>query len=210
MRIFVIARRFFPEQYKSTRRSGSGLAGGYAVLFSRLRRGRAGRRSGWHGNGGPTFPEDAATGDYEHRATAGAAAQDSRSHYGRPLRRLSNRSAHGRGPVLQIRIPFTRALAGEDLLQIWRFQHRHHARQQSLCAHVPHRQSGVRDQSSDLAGRRNQIRRHHSARMHQLRARGHQRICQLQRLHLPLIHAGQSPRSGAAAQMHRASGRIEI
>ena len=76
--------------------------------------------------------------------------------------------------------------------------------------HVPHGQAGVRGQPVDLDRGRGQVRRHHPAGLHQLRALGHQRVRQLRRLHPALLHPVQPPRLRHAAQVHRAAGRVQV
>ena len=54
------------------------------------------------------------------------------------------------------------------------------------------------------------VRRHHPARLHQLRALGHQRVRQLLRIHPRHLHPVQPPGHLAAEEVHRTPRRVQI
>ena len=110
----------------------------------------------------------------------------------------------------KVSYPMEGCCAHTHVLPLRRRLHRHHERHQPLGERLPQREPGVRGQPEHLDGGRDQVRRHHPARLHQLRALGHKRVVQLRRLHPAQLHAAQPPRVHHAAQVHRALGREQV
>ena len=81
-----------------------------------------------------------------------------------------------RAPVRQVHLSGARPCAGEDALQVRRLDVRHHEQHQPPCADVPVAESRIRRQPVDLVRGRGEIRRRVLARLHQFRARRHQRM----------------------------------
>ncbi len=67
-----------------------------------------------------------------------------------------------------------------------------------------------RGQPVHLDGGRGQVRRHHPAGLHQLRALGHQRVRQLLGLHPGQPHPDQPPRDRLPEEVHRAARREQV
>ena len=144
------------------------------------------------------------------RAAAGAAIVDSRGDHGRQVRGLSDRPAQSiEGQFFKFGYP----APGHSPVKIYyKYGGSHFGTMNNTNRYVRmyrSRQSGVRRQPVDLVRGRGQVRRHHPAGLHQLRALGHQRIGKLRRLRPSRLHAVQPPRHRLAAQVHRAARRIE-
>ena len=123
---------------------------------------------------------------------------------------VSHRLQDHRGPVPGFRLPGPRLLACQDVLQVRRLPHRHHVRHEPLRQGVPVREPGIRREPVHLVRGGGEVRGHPAPGLHQLRALGHQRVRQLRRLHPAQLQPVQPPGRGAAAQVHRAPGRIQV
>ena len=112
-----------------------------------------------------------------------------------------------REPATEVRVSGAGLSPHPHVLAVWRFLLRNHDSDQSLCEGLPEPEAGIRGESAHLVGRRGQVRRHRPAGLHQLRALGHQRVCQLLGLHPRCLHADQQPGHQPADEVHRAAGQ---
>ncbi len=134
----------------------------------------------------------------------GHAARDRRV-AGQGLLRLPYRE-----PVPEVRVPGPGLSPGGDVLPVRRLVLRHHDRDQPLRDRLSRGQDPVRSQPGHLVRRRDQVRRHHPAGLHQLRALGHQRGGQLLGLHRRFVPVHEPPGDHPAAEVHRAAGRVQV
>ncbi len=215
-------QRVGPHHDRSGRHAGPGQAGHqhmvddagrslrHHVLVPRLQRGRHLRRPDHRERLSPGQPSVAQWGPSRepaalHRRPDGLSPPDPRGHdaraprvAGQGLLRLVHRVA-----VPEVRVSRARVFARGHVLQVRRLLHRHHDRDQPLCEGLSRRQDPVRGQPVDLVRRRGQVRRHHPAGLHQLRALGHRRVGLSHRSRRLGGRRLQPPADSPSEEMHR-------
>ncbi len=171
-----------------------GLPARLQFLFPGLRRRRHVGRPREHLDAGRALSAHAATADHELELPAHPAHLDAGGDHRRQGRGLSVDRQVDRAPVRQVLLSGARPFAGQDALQVRRLDDRHHEQHQPPRADVPVRESRIRRQPVDLVRGRGQIRRRDPARLHQFRARRHQRMGRARRLRPSRPAAAQPPR----------------